>query len=102
MCLAFGKLAAAAVLSLAILSPTPVLAQTLKDIPAPVRYGVPAVLLCAAIWLSVGSAEGNPDYVGQAESLMRALAAAGMTANDSIMAARSNSFIEFKRTCRRK
>ena len=49
------------------------LARTWNDIPKPARYGVPAVLLGAIAWMTVGGGEGAPPYVNQAESAVRAL-----------------------------
>lgn len=43
------------------------LAQTWNDIPKPVRYGVPAVVLCTLAWLTFGGGETTPIYVTQAE-----------------------------------
>ena len=47
------------------------LAQTWNDIPAPVKYGVPVVLLAAILYLNSG--ESTPDYVGQAETFVYAV-----------------------------
>ena len=49
------------------------LAQTWNDIPAPVKYGVPAVLLAAIIWVNFGMGGGSPDYIGRAETIVRAV-----------------------------
>jgi hypothetical protein len=49
------------------------LAQTWNDIPAPVKYGVPAALLAVVIYLNVGFGGGSPDYVSRANSLIGAV-----------------------------
>jgi hypothetical protein len=49
------------------------LKQTWEDIPKPVKYGVPAVLLIAIIWLNFGGGDGSTDYEGQAESIVRSV-----------------------------
>ena len=49
------------------------LAQTWNDIPAPVKYGVPGVLLAAILYLNFGTGDGTPDYVGQAETFVSAV-----------------------------
>jgi hypothetical protein len=48
-------------------------AQTWNDIPKPVKFGVPGVLLALFGWLYLGPGPGSPDYIGQAESLVRAV-----------------------------
>jgi hypothetical protein len=48
-------------------------AQTWNDIPAPVKYGVPAALLAVVIYLNVGSFGGSPDYFSRASSLISAV-----------------------------
>lgn len=56
------------------------LAQTWKDIPAPMKYGVPAILLAAILYVNFGIGGGGggaPDYLGRAESIVRAV-----TSND--------------------
>ncbi len=50
------------------------LAQTFRDIPKPVRYGVPAVLLAVFGYLYLAPGEGAPGYVSQATAVMRAVA----------------------------
>ena len=49
-------------------------AQTWNDIPKPVKFGVPGVLLAVFGWLYLRPEPGAPDYIGQAESLVRAVA----------------------------
>ena len=51
------------------------LAQTWNDIPAPVKYGVPAALLAAVIFLNADAlfGGGSPDYVSRANSLIGAV-----------------------------
>ena len=49
------------------------LAQTWNDIPAAVKYGVPGVLLAAILYVNFGGGAGAPDYVGRAESIVRAV-----------------------------
>ncbi len=50
------------------------LAKTWNDIPKPVRYGVPAVLLCLIIWLNLGPGDSTPGYFSEADAVVRALA----------------------------
>jgi hypothetical protein len=49
-------------------------AKTWDDIPKPVRYGVPAILLSLIIWLNLGPGESTPGYFARADSIIRALA----------------------------
>jgi hypothetical protein len=51
------------------------LAQTWKDIPAPVKYGVPAAILAAVLYLNVGFGGGSTDYASRAQSLVGAVMA---------------------------
>ena len=48
-------------------------AQTWNDIPKAVRFGVPAVLLAVFGYLYLGPGPGSPDYLNQAESIVRAV-----------------------------
>jgi hypothetical protein len=50
------------------------LAQTWEEIPKPVKFGVPAVLLAVVgyLYLDLGGG-GSPDYIGRAETLVRAV-----------------------------
>jgi hypothetical protein len=49
-------------------------AQTWRDIPAPVKYGVPAALLAAVVYLTVGFfGAGTPDYFRHAHLTARTL-----------------------------
>ncbi len=49
------------------------LAQTLKDIPKPVRYGVPAVLLAVIGYMFLGGGESGPSYLKRARSAIQAV-----------------------------
>ncbi len=52
------------------------LAQTLRDIPPAVRFGVPGVVLALVFWLYILpliGGPGAPAYQGRAESVIRAL-----------------------------
>jgi hypothetical protein len=49
------------------------LAQTWNDIPAPVKYGVPAAILAVVIYLNVGLGSSSPDYFSRAQSLINAV-----------------------------
>ena len=49
------------------------LAQTWNDIPIPVKYGVPSVLLLAVFWVNFGNFSSGPEHIGQAENLIYAL-----------------------------
>jgi len=51
------------------------LAQTWNDIPKPVKFGVPAVLLVYLFWQFNPFGGGGPDYKGRAEAVIHALAA---------------------------
>jgi hypothetical protein len=56
------------------------LAQTWNDIPMPIKYGVPGVLVVVFGWLyllPMISGASSPDYIGRAESVIRSL-----TSND--------------------
>ena len=50
------------------------LAQTWNDIPAPVKYGVPVVILALVIWVNSGSFMGSSTaYAAAAQSIVGAL-----------------------------
>ncbi len=50
-------------------------AQTWNDIPAPVKFGVPGVLLAIILWLNFGSMFGSTkaEHESRAESIVRAV-----------------------------
>jgi hypothetical protein len=50
------------------------LAQTWNDIPKAIKFGVPGVLLALFGWLYLDFGGGSPDYIGNAESIVRAVA----------------------------
>lgn len=50
------------------------LKQTLEDIPKPVKFGVPAVLLAVFGYLYLGPGPTSPSYVDSAETLVKAAA----------------------------
>ncbi len=50
------------------------LKQTLEDIPKPVKFGVPAVLLAVFGYLYLGPGPASPSYLESAESLVKAAA----------------------------
>ncbi len=48
-------------------------AQTWNDIPAPVKFGVPGILLAVFGWLYLAPGPGSPDYLSQAQSIVKAV-----------------------------
>ena len=49
------------------------LAQTWNDIPKPVKFGVPAVLLALFGFMYIDFGSGSPKYLDQAQSLIKAV-----------------------------
>ena len=49
------------------------LAQTWQDIPKPVKFGVPAVLLAVVGYLYLDFGGSSPSYISRAESIVRAV-----------------------------
>jgi hypothetical protein len=50
-------------------------AQTWNDIPKPIKFGVPGVFLALMGYLYIDLGSGSPDYIGKAESIIKAVAA---------------------------
>jgi hypothetical protein len=50
-------------------------AQTWNDIPKPIKFGVPGVFLALMGYLYIDFGSGSPDYIGKAESIVKAVAA---------------------------
>jgi len=48
-------------------------AQTWNDIPKPIKFGVPAVLLALFGYMFLDLGGSSPDYIAQAESIVRAV-----------------------------
>jgi hypothetical protein len=49
------------------------LSQTWQDIPKPVKYGVPAVLLGVILYLNFGGGGSTADYESRAEAIIRSV-----------------------------
>ncbi len=49
--------------------------ETLKNIPAPVKYGVPVVVLAAVLWVNFPMGAGEPDYMRSTEQIVKAVIA---------------------------